>query len=159
MRISILISAILLISCASPSSTDWNSLKNKEKHFFSEAKQKAIEKKDAEELLNEYKAFLEKHPSFEENPEIMLRQADVYIGIDQWFMALEVFSEFEKRYPDHKKIVFAQFSKGLVCELAYQKSGYYKHKEYSIALYNEFLEKHPDHMLAQSAKGSIQNME
>ncbi len=158
MRIATILSVLFLISCASPSTKDWNSLKNKEQHFFTEAKEKAIEEDAADGLLKSYTDFLAKHPNFEENPEIMLRQADVYLGLDKWFMALDVFNDFEKLYPDHKKVAFARFSKGLVCEMAFHRSGYYKHKDYSIAFYKEFLEKHPDHKLAESAKGSIQNM-
>ncbi len=157
-RLTIILTSLVVFSCASPSAKDWKHLQGQEKAFFDEAKEKAIVKTDAETLLKEYNLFLEAHPKFEENPEIMLRQADVYLGIDQWFMALKVFTNFEKLYPTHKRIGFVSFSKGMVCEMAYHKSSYPKHKEYSIALYNEFLEKYPDHFLTESARGSIKSM-
>ncbi len=158
MKIQILLSVLLLVACASPSSKDWKQLHQHEQTFYSNAKEKAIDEKEANELITAYNTFLTTYPDYEENPEIMLRLADVYLGLNKWFMAVEVFNNFEKFYPEHKKTAFASFSKGLACELAFHHSGYSKHKEYSIAFYQKFLEKHPEHMLSESAKASIEGL-
>lgn len=150
--------SLLLLSCVSQTQKEWNALKSTESTFFKASKEQAVDISQAESLLEQYANFLEQHPDFEENAEIMLRQADVYLGINKWFMAIRVYDDFEKKYPEHKKIGYVRFSKGFVCEKAFETSNYDKHKEYSIAFYKTFLEKHPNHQLAESAKGSIQSL-
>lgn len=147
-----------ILSCGSPQSKAFKQLQDQEKSFYSKYKSIELKKDEAKEIIDIYQSFLEKHPNFEENPEIMLRYADVYMGTKQYFLALGIYDSFERQYPDHKKKAFVLFNKGFACELAYKGSSFNKHRDFSLAFYKEFLEKYPTHTLAKSVKFSIEEL-
>lgn len=147
-----------ILSCGSPQSKAFKQLQAQEKSFYSKYKTVELKKDDAQEIIDIYQGFLDAHPDFEENPEIMLRYADVYMGTKQYFLALGIFDSFERKYPNHKKKAYVLFNKGYACELAYKSSLFNKHRDFSIAFYNQFLEKYPKHTLAASVKFSIEEL-
>lgn len=147
-----------ILSCGSPQSKAFKQLQEQEKSFYSKYKTVELKKDDAKEIIDLYQNFLDEHPDFEENPEIMLRYADVYMGTKQYFLALGIFDSFERKYPDHKKKAYVLFNKGYACELAYKGSLFNKHRAFAMAYYREFLEKYPKHTLAASVKFSIEEM-
>lgn len=147
-----------ILSCGSPQSKAFKQLQAQEKSFYSKFKTEELTKEDAQEMIDIYQNFLDKHPKFEENPEIMLRYADVYMGTKQYFFALGIFDSFDKKYPDHKKNAYVLFNKGYACELAYKASLFNKHRDFAFGFYKQFLEKYPKHQLAASVKYSIDEL-
>ncbi|MGB0870271.1 MAG: tetratricopeptide repeat protein [Flavobacteriales bacterium] len=145
----------IVIACGSPQQKAFEKLQSQEKAFYSEYRSKTLSKDGAVPMINKYKAFLAEHPDFEENPEIMLRYADIHMGTKNYFFALEIYDQFEKKYPTHKKRAFVLFNKGYACELAYKDSKFSKHQEFALFLYQEFLDKYPKHKLAKAVEISI----
>ena len=147
-----------ILSCGSPQSKAFKTLQAQEKTFYSKYKTTELTKEGAQEMIETYQDFLDKHPNFEENPEIMLRYADVYMGTKQYFLALGIFDSFERKYPDHKKKAYVLFNKGYACELAYKGSFFSKHRDFALAFYKQFLEKYPKHTLAKSVEYSMDEL-
>lgn len=154
----LIISLAFVVSCSNKTSNALDELKKQEKEFYLKYKETPLTKKGAEEIIIKYTDFLKTFPKAEENPEIMLRLADVYQGTKQYFKALDVLETFSKKYSMHKKRAYVLFLKGFNCDLAYADSGFSKHKDYALFYYQEFLKKYPKHTLAKDVKASLKNI-
>jgi outer membrane protein assembly factor BamD (BamD/ComL family) len=163
MKKAILISslAFAFLSCKTNNSTSKaaEELKAKEKVFYTEYKEKVLTKEEAKDMIAVYNNFIKNNPRDKERPEAMLRLASVYQGTKQYFMALDVFDKFSKRYPKHPKSAFVSFMKGFVCDLAFTDSGFSKHKDFAINFYQETIKKYPNNPLAKEAKAAIEQLD
>lgn len=158
-KIVSLLTFAAILACGSPNNKAFEELQQEEKIFYTKYKSIELTKEESIKMTDSYKRFLKAHPNFEGNDEILLRFADVYMGTKQYFLALGVYDQFTKKFPDHKKSAYALFSKGFACELAYKESKFSKHRDFSKDFYNRFLKKYPKHTLAKSVKVSLTELD
>ncbi|MGB0883192.1 MAG: outer membrane protein assembly factor BamD [Flavobacteriales bacterium] len=156
--LSILILMIGFSSCISPADKALEQLKSEERAFYAIARDTVTTKESAKAILASYENYLNAFPNAPESEEIMLRYANVYEGTGQYFMALGVYDRFEKIYPKSTKRAFVLFKKGFVCEQAFNKSGFDKHKLFALDFYNQFVKAYPNSKQLTAVKYSIKEL-
>lgn len=105
-----------------------------------------------EKLYNEYIDFVGKYPSDTAAPNFLFNAANIKMNTNNPDISIKHFEELIKQYPEHKVAASSIFLLGFVYEN--YKNDLVKAKE----MYVQFLTKYPNHPLASSAKGSIDNL-
>lgn len=108
-----------------------------------------IHREVAEKLLLAYEDFL-KHHSFESiSKEYQFRAGELAKAINRPHLAIKHLNGLLERDPDHERAPLALFYKATIV------GDMLNEDENAKMLYQEFIDKYPDHPLAESAKESI----
>lgn len=108
-----------------------------------------IHREVAEKLLLAYEDFL-KHHSFEIiSKEYQFRAGELAKAINKPHLAIKHLNGLLERDPDHERAPLALFYKATIV------GDMLNEDENAKMLYQEFIDKYPDHPLAESAKESI----
>jgi len=108
-----------------------------------------VHREVAEKLLLAYEDFL-KHHSFETiSKEYQFRAGELAKAINKPHLAIKHLNGLLERDPDHERAPLALFYKATIV------GDMLNEDENAKMLYQEFIDKYPDHPLAESAKESI----
>jgi len=108
-----------------------------------------VHREVAEKLLLAYEDFL-KHHSFESiSKEYQFRAGELAKAINRPHLAIKHLNGLLERDPDHERAPLALFYKATIV------GDMLNEDENAKMLYQEFIDKYPDHPLAESAKESI----
>ena len=102
-----------------------------------------------QELFKCYDKFISKYPEDSLAPEYLFRKAGLLRVEKQGDAALDAMAELVNRYPESPRVVECYFLRGLVYEEVFYD------QELAKKAYLSFLERYPDHPLAESARYSI----
>ncbi|NTV82837.1 MAG: tetratricopeptide repeat protein [Bacteroidales bacterium] len=108
--------------------------------------------KIADELIQAYLSYEEKHKDSPEAPDYLYKAADLSLNINKSKQSLDLYNRIIYQYPDYKKVPECLFLMGYIYENYFQELG--KAKE----IYESFLAKYPNHDFADDAKVSIENL-
>jgi TolA-binding protein len=111
-----------------------------------------VDRLKAQELIQEYENFASAYPDDSLAPEYLYRGGELAMNLQMSGRAVQSFQQIISSYPDFDKAALCIFLQAFVYENQMQ--------QYDAAkkLYRDFLEKYPDHELAEDALVSIQNM-
>ena len=108
-----------------------------------------VHREVAEKLLLAYEDFL-KHHSFESiSKEYQFRAGELAKAINKPHLAIKHLNGLLERDPDHERAPLALFYKATIV------GDMLNEDENAKMIYQEFIDKYPDHPLAESAKESI----
>jgi TolA-binding protein len=100
-----------------------------------------------------YKEYAEKYPEDTLAPVYLFRAADLAHGMRRNKEAMDMYRDFLVRYPNHPKAAASLFLIAFVYDNDFHQTDSAKIK------YREFLQKHPEHNLAPSAKAALDQLE
>ena len=108
--------------------------------------ERSIDKVAAMELIAKSEAFASGFPDDPQAPFMLFRAADVARGIGVYDLAVQHWEKVYQDYPDYERHAEARFMIGFTYESNIQD------KTRARAHYEAFLEKHPDHKLAEQVR-------
>ncbi|HHZ64691.1 MAG TPA: hypothetical protein EYN38_10745 [Flavobacteriales bacterium] len=145
-----LIVAAILVSCSSKDNTI-EAIGELEIKLYSE-NTTVFDKDIADKLVATYRDFVSKYPEDEKSPEYLFKAAEVSMGMESSESALACYKQVYTDYPDYAKASTALFLEGFVYET--QTANLVMAQK----CYNEFMDKYPNHTLADDAKFSVENL-
>lgn len=145
-----LISTIIIVSCTSPRDKDAKSIANLEKELTAEADRPKQEKLD--ELMNSYLNFVDSHPQDTAAPQYLYKALNLALGTNQGEKAMELADRTLNDYPKSEKIAETVFLKAFIYENLLSNLGL------AQKTYNDFLQRFPDHELADDAQAALDNL-
>ena len=101
------------------------------------------------ELFKCYDDFIRRFPEDSLSPEYLFRKAGLLRVEKQGDAALDAMAELVNRYPESPRVVECYFLRGLVYEEVFYD------QELAKKAYLNFIERYPDHPLAESARYAI----
>ncbi len=84
--------------------------------------------------------------------EFMFKSGELRMGIGQFIKSIEIFEQLNRSFPRHDKIVETKYL------IAFIYHNYLNNLGIAEAKYQEVIDKHPDHILAQDARVAIKNL-
>lgn len=144
---SVILSSILF-SCKSGKEKLSESINAGEQKLFNDTT-KMLNVAVATDVLKSYKEYCEKYSDDTIAATYLFKSADLSNGMRKYKDAVELFSEFLKKYPQHHKAPISLFLQAFIYENNLHD------KEKAKQLYSEFLQKYPTHQMAASAKASL----
>ena len=143
-KIALLTFAALLMVACGPSREDRiNQIEEFEDSIFESAI--AADPEVADQLTALYVAFADKYPNDSLSPEYLMKAAEVQGNVLHSDRAVELFDRVIADYPDFNEVPMCYFLKGNALELNSQI-------DEAKAAYEEFLEKYPDHYMAEQTR-------
>ncbi len=101
------------------------------------------------ELVSEYQNFSSKYPDDSLSPEYLYKAAGLASGFNRGAQAIDLYESIIQAYPHYKRIPECYFMKAFTYENSLGNIGK------ANDLYNTFLDKYPDHELADDARAAI----
>jgi TolA-binding protein len=141
----------LMVACRNTKEKLQHEIAGKEKILF-ENKEGHINTKVARETIVLYRYYAEKFPDDTLAADYLFKAGDVSSGISAFDNALEYFQIISEKYPSSGKAAYALFLQGYLNENNKNDTAL------SRKFYKEFLEKYPNHEMAQSARFSLQHI-
>lgn len=141
---------VIIASCKSEKQKLADTISNKEKELMADSL-KAIDRKKATDMIALYKDYAVKFPDDTLSPEYLFKAGDIANGIGSSREAIAFYKQCAENNSYRKRAV-ALFLEGFILEN--QLKDYFKAR----GIYNEFLEKYPDHPLTDDVKYSLQNI-
>lgn len=138
--------AVSLISCSDLHNKMSAEISNMESNMKTSQK---IDSVAVTELLSAYQNFSSKYPGDSLSPEFLYRVAGLAAGFNRGTQAIDLYETIIQTYPHYKKLPECYFLEAFTFENSLGNIG--KADE----LYNKFLDKYPDHELADDARASI----
>ncbi len=106
----------------------------------------------ASNMIQAYLSFAEKFKEDSLAPEYMYKAADISMNINQGSQAILYLENIKLKYPYYKNIPVCLFLQAFIYEDQLQDN------ESASRLYNQFMEKYPNHELFDDAESSVNNM-
>ncbi|MBT3244017.1 MAG: tetratricopeptide repeat protein [Bacteroidetes bacterium] len=106
----------------------------------------------AQELIQAYENYANALPEDTISAEYLYRAAEIAMNLQMAGRAIEYYQRILNNFPDFDKRSYCLFLEAFVYENQMQQY------ETAEKLYLEFIEKYPDHPLADDAEVSVQNM-
>lgn len=147
-----------IVSCSSSVNENKGSLKDdqaKIEHLEDSLYNDTVSRMDKEkalELTNLYREFAKKYPKNEKSPSYLYRAAEVIVAIGNPMEGVNIYDNLIANYPKYDKIANCYFMKAFVLD-----NNLFMYKEAKVA-YEKFMEKYPNHDLADDAAMSIKFM-
>ncbi|MBO4599718.1 MAG: tetratricopeptide repeat protein [Bacteroidales bacterium] len=135
--------ALLMVSCGPSREDRINQIEDFEDSIFESAI--AADPEVADQLTALYVAFADKYPNDSLSPEYLMKAAEVQGNVLHSDRAVELFDRVIADYPDFNEVPMCYFLKGNALELNSQI-------DEAKAAYEEFLEKYPDHYMAEQTR-------
>lgn len=146
-RILLLTFATLLMVACGPSREERISqIRQMEDSLFNSTT--AADPNAADQLTKLYVAFADKFPTDSLAPQYLLKAGEVQANVLHTDRAVELLDRVINEYPDFSDVAVCHFLKGN----AYDLNGRYDEAK---AAYREFVDKYPDHYLADGARQLI----
>jgi outer membrane protein assembly factor BamD (BamD/ComL family) len=111
-----------------------------------------LNKKNARQLIDLYDAYNTKYPNDSLAPEYLFKAGELAMNLTNSTQAIVLLNKFENEYSTHEKYPYCIFFQAFVYEN--QLNNLEKAKQY----YQLFIDKYPQHELADDAKSSIDNL-
>ncbi len=102
-----------------------------------------------QELFKCYDSYIGKFPDDSLSPEYLFRKAGILRVEKQGDAALDALAEIVNRYPQSSRVVECYFLRGLIYEEVFYD------QELAKKAYQSFIDRYPDHPLADNARYSI----
>jgi len=111
-----------------------------------------IDPTTASNMIQAYISFAENFKEDSLAPEYLYKAADISMNMNQGSQAILYLENLKLKYPDYKNIPVCLFLQAFIYEDQL--------KDYKTAesLYNQFMEKYPNHELYDDAESSVNNM-
>ena len=103
----------------------------------------------ASSLISAYDAFITNHPVDDKTPEFTFKAADLSRGLKRWNDAVKYFNDIIDNHSKSEYAAMSLFYKAMIL------GDNLNDVDQAKALYEEFIEKYPDHEFADDAKASI----
>ena len=143
-KISILaFAALLMVACGPSREERINQIEDFEDSIFESAI--AADPETADQLTALYVAFADKYPNDSLSPEYLMKAADAQSNVLHTERAVTLFERVINDYPDFEEVPMCYFLKGNALELNSQI-------DEARAAYEEFIEKYPNHFMADDAR-------
>jgi outer membrane protein assembly factor BamD (BamD/ComL family) len=141
--------AVLIFSCVSQSGNDLKKITAKENEFASKRQDIRV----AQDLDRMYKSYIARYPSDTNIPRMLFEDAQVNdFPLHKTNFSLEQLEKIYDKYPDSKYAPEALLKAAFLNETALLQ--YDKAK----ILYTRFIQKYPNHPLANDARISLENI-
>lgn len=153
--IFLVLQALLWMSCGNGSLTPEEEKQNltekisKQEGKLKEADGNVIIPRDAHDMLSLYHEFSEKFPNEKITPDYLFKAGQIAMSIGNYQKSIDYFDRIRKNYPDFDKSPESLFIIGFIYDSYLFKKGMAKE------IYEEVIEKYPDHKFAEDAKASI----
>lgn len=145
-----LISTLIMVSCSSQLDRDAKAIASLEKKLTEEAERPNQVKLD--ELMDKYMNFVKTYPQDTAAPQYLYKALSLAIGTNQGEKAMELADLTLNEYPQSEKIAETVFLKAFIYENLLSNLGQ------AQKTYNGFLERFPDHDLADDAEAALSNL-
>lgn len=154
MRIgSILILAFLIISaCKNPQEKLIGKIKQNEQILFNDSL-RTLNDSVANVTIEMYKSYARQFPEDSSAAEYLFKAADLALGVQKGAVALECLKTLIEKYPGSAKASSALFMQAFINETVLDD------KEMAKSIFNQFMEKYPNHPLYTSAKASYEQLQ
>jgi outer membrane protein assembly factor BamD (BamD/ComL family) len=139
-----------LVSCSAEKSQD-KKIKKMEKELFGNI-DLPIDQDKVRELADLHSAFADTYPESALAPDHLFSAGNLAMNFLQPGQAIALFDRILKNYPGYERIPQCLFLKGFIYENNLGQLGLAK------TIYEEFLDKYPDHELADDVQESIKNL-
>ena len=106
----------------------------------------------AEEMIKKYVDFVNKNLDHELSPGYLFKAADISVNVNQPMRGVKFLDDLEKNYPAYEKLPEVLFLKGFIYE------NYLSSPDKAREIYTDFLDRYPEHELAEEVKVLIQNV-
>ena len=147
---AVLISTLMLISCASQLEKDTKDITSLEKELTAEAERPNQAKLN--ELMDKYLNFVENHPQDTAAPKYLYKALNLALGTNQGEKAMELADRTLNDYPQSEKIAETVFLKAYIYENLLSNLGL------AQKTYRDFITRFPDHELADDAEAALENL-
>ena len=141
---------VLLLACSGKQSQLQDILNMEESLYGNDATE--LNKEKALQLVNMYCEFAETHQTDTNSRVFLFKAGEIAMGMMESNKAIECFQLLYTKYPEYNKASTSLFLEGFVYETQLKNLSMAQQK------YLEFLEKHPEHSLANDAKFSLENL-
>ena len=142
---------IIVLGCSESKEELINKIENSRKEIF-EKPTKDVDVNIAKTLIKEYQDFIDKFPMDTNVAIYLFQQAQIYKSIGEIENSIKAWEVICEKYPDSKLAAKSLFLQGFTYENDL-KIIIKAQQKYSL-----FLEKYPNHVLAESAKFSLANI-
>ena len=129
-----------------------NAISANEKVLFSNASSTPISNTKAQETIALYEKFAAAFPKDSLTPNYLMKAADICSNTNQAAKSVELCLKIVEQYPNFKEVPTVMFMMAFVTE------NKLKNIPRAKELYQEFIQKYPNHSLAKDAKASIENL-
>ncbi|MDZ4844485.1 MAG: tetratricopeptide repeat protein [Chitinophagales bacterium] len=152
-RIFLLFAVAVLAGCASSQEKAMDAIKEQEATLYtSDTKNFKFDPAQARATITAYETFAQQYPQSKDAPEMLLKSADLHRSLKEYDAALNLYQKIATDFPAFDKLAQTLFLQAFV----YENELYRLEK--AKALYEEFLQKYPDHDLADDVQFSLQNL-
>ncbi len=103
-------------------------------------------------LVKNYDMYATENPDDENAAEYLFKAGEMSASLNKGKEAVAFFDRVCNDYPDYERAAYALFMKGFTLENYVGDMGAAK------TVYEDFIDKYPDHPMSESAKFSIQNL-
>lgn len=146
-----LLSVLIFDSCTSEKERLSEAIKSGEQKLFRDSTLN-LNDSVALKVLESYLSYVRKFKDDSLAAEYLFKAADLSNGLHRTKESIDLYAKLIADYPGFKKAAAALFMQGFLYETALGD------KAKAEEVYQKFLEKYPDHPLAQSAKASYQQL-
>jgi len=146
----LLIPCLLLAACTSEKDKLRKSITQKEKELMVDTV-RSVDRIKAKEMITLYTQYAEKYKDDTLSNEYVFKAADISNGIGEFRQAITLYKTAASD-PGFRKAAVALFLQGFIYEN--QLGDYFEARK----IYEQFLEKYPDHALTDDVNYSVQNL-
>lgn len=141
-----------LLSCSNPRNEKERVIAENETRLINDTT-RLLNTRIAEMQLELYLSFVTDYPADSLSPVYLFKAADLAQGLRKPKEAISLYKKLISDYPDHPKAGSSLFLQAFIYDNAV------RNKDSARILYNQFLEKYPEHSLAPSAKASVEQID
>ncbi|MFK7908080.1 MAG: tetratricopeptide repeat protein [Chitinophagales bacterium] len=120
--------------------------------LYEKGKETNFDIKAAMGTVRAYEAFAKKNVTDAQTPEYLFKAAEIQRSLKNYKKAIENYETIQAKHPDYAKTPHSMFLLGFIYENDLKDSDKAK------ALYEQFLERYPEHELADDVKFSLDNL-
>lgn len=144
---------VFFASCSGPSKSDLlNNIKEAEAKLFDQNDSFKFDENLAQSAIDAYANFATTFPEDSVTPSILFKEADLLRAMHKYETAVDIYKNIESNYSNHSKAPHSLFLQGFVYENEIGDLNKAKEK------YQAFLDKYPDHDLADDVQFSLKNL-
>ncbi|MFN8165182.1 MAG: tetratricopeptide repeat protein [Bacteroidia bacterium] len=148
----IFFAVIFLFSCTSEQEKLKSKISREEKSLINDST-RSLRMDTALTVIADYLEYVKTYPKDTLSESYLLKAADVANGIKDYNRSVEILDRLLKEYPNSKRIAQAIFMQAFIYETNIRNVEKAKEK------YKDFLNRFPDHAMAEGAKASLNQLE
>ena len=148
--IFIILIACVLTSCGKPQDKLRTEIESSETELLKDSMM-TPDTLQAAQLISRYISYADQFKDDTLAPEYLFRAADLSTGIGHYKESISLLGRID-RYPNYRKYPSALFLKGFISETRLNDTAS------AHRYYEQFIDKYPEHKLADDARASINNM-